>query len=60
MPVALVVQPWVRACDRDGSTGFDRMEKSRDLASDGECVAPAMNDELQRRTASSGDHGELR
>ena len=23
------LQPWVRACDGDGSTGFDRMEKSR-------------------------------
>jgi hypothetical protein len=24
------LQPWVRACDGDGSTGFDRIEKSRD------------------------------
>jgi hypothetical protein len=22
-------QPWIRACDRNDSTGFDRMEKSR-------------------------------
>jgi hypothetical protein len=47
-------------CDGDGSTGFDRMEKSRVSASDGECVSPTMNGELRRRTASSGDHGELR
>jgi hypothetical protein len=40
------LQPWVRACDEDGSTGFDRVEKSRDSASDGGCVAPAMNGEL--------------
>jgi hypothetical protein len=29
-------------------------------SSDGGCVAPAMNDELRRRTASSGDNDELR
>jgi hypothetical protein len=39
----------------DGSTGFDRMEKRGVRSSDGGCVAPAMNDELQRRTANSGD-----
>jgi hypothetical protein len=25
------LQPWVRACDRDDSTGFDRMKKVKEL-----------------------------
>jgi hypothetical protein len=36
------------------------VEKGRGSASDGGCVAPAMNGELRRRTTSSSDNGELR
>jgi hypothetical protein len=56
------LQPWIRACDGDGSTGFDRMEKSRGSifgwrvrGSGDELRAPVNSGELQQRTATSGD-----
>jgi hypothetical protein len=46
------LQPWVRACDGDGSTGFDRMEKSRDSVNGWR--VRGSNDE-RRALVNSGD-----
>jgi hypothetical protein len=54
------LQPWVRACDGDGSTGFDRMEKSRDsvfgwrvCGSDDERRAPVNSGDERQPPATS-------
>jgi hypothetical protein len=46
-------QPRVRACDGDGSTGFDRVKKSRGSTTDGECVAPANSGDERHTPANT-------
>jgi hypothetical protein len=52
-------QPWVRTCDRECSTGFRRMEKSRARLRTTDGVAPANcgSGELRRRTATNDGNG---
>jgi hypothetical protein len=48
------LQSWVRAYDGDGSTGFDRMEKSRGSIFVCGCVALANSGDERQPPATSG------